>query len=159
MTCPHCHGSSILSARDEAVELTIAWVKCMSCGTRWDAAKPLPLVMREVPSLKAPVPRAKNLMLPITTDDEEDDDMPGSWTEERRKKFIQMMAAKQAGGGSDAPTKTLLPAPSIGRSRRVTGEVAGVSLLDVAIEETRKDLQALERTKEILARHVSQVEG
>lgn len=84
MTCPHCQGSSVVSASAEDVIGANEWMRCVNCGHRWDA---------DPPELKG-------------------SDMPGPWTEERRAKFQATMAAKRGESGARAVSVSK-PRPSI----------------------------------------------
>lgn len=78
-------------------------------------------------------------------------DMPGAWTPERRAKFEATIAAKKGQAPKQKPEQRAV-VPVVQEAVMIEREPMDFSALDVVIEETRKDLDALERTKEILAR-------
>lgn len=78
-------------------------------------------------------------------------DMPGAWKPERRAKFEATIAAKK-GHPPKPKAEQRAVVPVVHDAVMVEHEPLDFSSLDVVIEETRKDLDALERVKGIMAR-------
>lgn len=129
MTCPRCHGASIFSALSNCPVWAANWVKCLSCSHEWDPTQAQPVTRHEAP-VKPALPQPEEMM------------MPKGWTEERRKKFKATMAAKRKKNDDE------------GFIAGFMNPVEAVPLtdLDLAIDQARADLEALERAKAILER-------
>ena len=76
----------------------------------------------------------------------------GPWTQEQRERFHKTMAERR---GQPAKPKAEHQAvvPIFPTAEVVQQEPIDFSRLDVVIDETRKDLEAMERVKLIMARH------
>jgi len=107
LTCPHCSGFSTFDAQGEAPNWAKRWMKCFSCGERWDAGAPY----RRRPTIEAPVklalPDPFEMMrptlpsaevLPTEETEEEEDDM-GKWSQEARERLAQSMQESHARRG------------------------------------------------------------
>ena len=141
MTCPRpgCHGLLVPETVYDG-SLALDLHRCLSCGRM---GKPNEQLATDR------LPHADPAYHPHK---QEGDTMArGPWTPEQRARFEKTMAEKRGATGKPKPEQREV-VPVLHEAVVVDRELIDFSRLDVVIEETRKDLEAMERTKEILAR-------
>lgn len=141
MTCPRpgCHG---LLAPETVYDgnLALDLMRCISCGRMGKPDEQL-----ATDRLPHADPTQRALKQEVNT-------VPrGPWTPEQRKRFEQTMAERNGRPAKPAAEHQSV-VPVVHEAVMVDREPTDFSALDVVIEATRKDLEALERAKEILAR-------
>lgn len=126
MTCARCHGLVIDDAGD---------VRCLNCGHR--PAVAMDDMRRET--------------------DRKEKTMPRFTSEEGRQRWLAAMARRRgrkhalpAGGGETMPA--VVEPETVGAPRPRHGQAVVLTVIESAIATAQADLDALERTKEILSR-------
>jgi hypothetical protein len=141
MTCPRpgCQGLLVPETVYDG-SLALDLHRCLSCGRMGRQDEQL-----ESDRLPHADPLQRALKQEVET-------VPrGPWTPEQRARFEKTMAERKGQPVKRASSPRAV-VPVVHEAVVVEREPVDFSALDVVIEETRKDLEAMERTKEILAR-------
>ena len=141
MNCPRpgCNGLLVPETVYDG-NLAMDLHRCISCGRMGKADEQL--ATDRLPHADPAHPPHK----------QEVETMPGgSWTPERRAKFEATIAAKKGQAPKPKPEQRAV-VPVVHEPIVVDHTPVDFSRLDVVIEEKRKDLEAMERTRDILER-------